>query len=201
MQPPSFPLYSHLSPPSPRHRSSPLVFTCRPGDYEYVDVLVEAEKGGGSPRRIIVDVDFRSQFELARPTATYARLSGALPPVFVGAEEKLRRIIPLLCAAALESLRERGLHVPPWRRTAYVQSKWLSRCRKISSIPLHSTTQVDLKRADGLGSFEGSQHGGAPRRPRGSALSLQFSDLSGCCSTPESWTSSVAYLDDDGITF
>ncbi|CAA6660336.1 unnamed protein product [Spirodela intermedia] len=85
---------------------------CPGGDYEYVDVLVEAKKGGGAPRRIIVDVDFRSQFELARPTATYARLSGTLPPIFVGAEEKLRRIIPLLCAAAQESLRERGLHVP-----------------------------------------------------------------------------------------
>ena len=97
------------------------------GDYEYVDVEVEG-------RRIILDVDFKSQFELARPTTTYARLSDALPSIFVGEETKLRTIIPLLCAAAQESMREKGLHVPPWRSTAYVKSKWLSACRKISSI-------------------------------------------------------------------
>ncbi|KAF5955122.1 hypothetical protein HYC85_007978 [Camellia sinensis] len=48
-------------------------------------------------------------------------------------EEKLMEIICLVCSAAKQSLRERGLHIPPWRKATYMQSKWLSHnCKKIS---------------------------------------------------------------------
>ncbi|GMH06684.1 hypothetical protein Nepgr_008524 [Nepenthes gracilis] len=101
---------------------------CSSGNYEYIDVVVEDESG--ESERLILDIDFRSQFEVARPTPSYAELSSALPFIFVGNEDKLSGIINILCAAAEESLRERGLHVPPWRTAAYMKSKWLSRCRK-----------------------------------------------------------------------
>ncbi|KAA8546527.1 hypothetical protein F0562_002734 [Nyssa sinensis] len=105
------------------------------GDYEYVDVMMK-ENRGGEAVRLIVDMDFRSQFELAKPTATYTELSNSLPSIFVGTEEKLNKIIFLLCAAAKQSLKERGLHIPPWRRASYMQSKWLSEnCKKVSFSP------------------------------------------------------------------
>lgn len=110
-------------------------------EYEYIEVNIpknerEAEGEGGG-RRLIIDIDFRSQFELARATQTYKQLWNSLPDIFVGTEEKLEKIITLLCSAAKDSLRESGLHIPPWRKTAYMHSKWLSQnCKKISSTDL-----------------------------------------------------------------
>ncbi|KAJ8563593.1 hypothetical protein K7X08_032045 [Anisodus acutangulus] len=100
------------------------------GDYEYIDVMMKESNGGTV--RLIVDIDFRSQFELARPTQDYQELLNSLPSIFVGTEEKLEGIISLLCSAAKQSLKEKGLHVPPWRKTSYMHSKWLSHnCKKI----------------------------------------------------------------------
>jgi len=101
------------------------------GDYEYIDVVVAAgEDGAGaatSSSRLVVDIDFRSQFQLARPAPWYAHLWARLPAVFVGPRARLRKAVSLLCAAAQRSLRESGLHVPPWRRSGYMQAKWLPR--------------------------------------------------------------------------
>ncbi|XVE55201.1 hypothetical protein DITRI_Ditri03aG0140500 [Diplodiscus trichospermus] len=113
------------------------------GGYEYIDVMV-MEKG--RPERVIVDIEFRSQFELARPTITYKEMINKLPLIFVGGEEKLNRIIPLICSAAKTSFKENGLHVPPWRKPAYMQSKWLSKnCKKVSVIP---PQEIDLVEDD-----------------------------------------------------
>ncbi|CAL5444081.1 unnamed protein product [Camellia sinensis] len=70
------------------------------GDYEYIDVLMKDSNGGGDETvRLIVDMDFRSQFELARPTSTYSELTASLPSIFVRTEEKLMEIICLVCLA------------------------------------------------------------------------------------------------------
>lgn len=92
--------------------------------------MKEDHAKGGS-KRVIVDIDFKSQFEVARPTQSYTKLSNKLPMIFVGYEDKLNRIISILCSAAEDSLKEKGLHIPPWRRASYMQSKW-----KLSS-PTH----------------------------------------------------------------
>ncbi|KAI4307172.1 hypothetical protein L6164_030388 [Bauhinia variegata] len=106
------------------------VFHCG-GDYEYIDVMTREKDGKAT--RVIVDMDFRSQFELAKATTGYKELTDMLPCVFVGSEAKLSKIISILCSAATESLKEKGLHIPPWRKAAYMQSKWLSKdCKKIS---------------------------------------------------------------------
>ncbi|KAK2384824.1 putative transmembrane protein [Trifolium repens] len=107
---------------------------CPAGEYEYIEVIIEDEKNINDPMRLIVDIDFKSQFELARPTEYYKELTNSLPLIFVGRENKLSKIISLLCSAAKQSLREKGLHVPPWRTNAYMQSKWLSRCHKEPNI-------------------------------------------------------------------
>ncbi|XP_057490875.1 uncharacterized protein LOC130776626 isoform X2 [Actinidia eriantha] len=105
-------------------------------EYKFVDVMVMDMSHGGEAVRLIVDMDFRSQFELARPTSTYLKLLISLPDIFVGTEEKLMSVVSLLCSAAKQSLKERGLKVPPWRKAKYMQSKWLSdNCKKIPSGP------------------------------------------------------------------
>uniref|UniRef100_A0ACD5WMG4 Uncharacterized protein n=1 Tax=Avena sativa TaxID=4498 RepID=A0ACD5WMG4_AVESA len=115
-------------------RSSWVATTQHPGgEHEYIDVHV-AEAGGASRTRLIVDIDFRSQFQLARPAPWYAQLSSRLPAAFVGPQDKLRKAVALLCLASHRSLRESGLHVPPWRRSSYMQAKWFP-CPAVAVAP------------------------------------------------------------------
>ncbi|KAI8022252.1 hypothetical protein LOK49_LG03G00914 [Camellia lanceoleosa] len=70
------------------------------GDYEYIDVLMKDSNGGGDETmRLIVGMDFRSQFELVRPASTYSELTASLSSIFVGSEEKLMELICLVCLA------------------------------------------------------------------------------------------------------
>ncbi|OVA08603.1 Protein of unknown function DUF506 [Macleaya cordata] len=117
------------------------------GDYEYIDIMMEDDddqKGGcSSESRLIIDIDLKSHFELARPTSTYTELLNSLPTLFVGSEEKLKKIISLLCSAAKHSLKQNGLFIPPWRTINYMQSKWLSHCQKVPVIthPLNKSSR------------------------------------------------------------
>lgn len=97
------------------------------GAYEYIEAVVEAKNYRGSSVRLIIDIDFKSQFEVARPTPSYKRLLHILPQIFVGDEEKLRRTVSIVCSEAKWSLRQNGLHIPPWRTATYMHSKWLSK--------------------------------------------------------------------------
>lgn len=92
---------------------------CPAGEYEYIDVIMGKE-------RVVVDVDFRSEFEIARPTKTYKAILQTLPYVFVGTCERLQSIVAIASEAVKLSLKKRGMHVPPWRKVEYVRAKWLS---------------------------------------------------------------------------
>jgi uncharacterized protein (TIGR01615 family) len=100
------------------------------GEHEYIDAVVE------SGARLVVEVDFRSEFEVARPTKAYRAVLQALPPLFVGTPDRLGRIVAVVAEAARQSLRKRGLHFPPWRKPEYMRAKWLSpHARNGSSSP------------------------------------------------------------------
>ncbi|MCO5573536.1 hypothetical protein L7F22_027307 [Adiantum nelumboides] len=94
------------------------------GEYEYIDVIFE--KGLIQSDRLILDVDFRSQFEIARPTQSYLAALRTLPVPFVGSVEKLSQVLHTLAEAAKLSLRQNAMPVPPWRTLSYMTSKWLS---------------------------------------------------------------------------
>ncbi|CAA7399183.1 unnamed protein product [Spirodela intermedia] len=100
------------------------------GEYEYLDVIVN---GGGE--RLIVDLDFRSEFEIARSTKSYRAALQALPMIFVGREDRLVEIITVMSEAARQSLKKKGLHVPPWRKPEYMRAKWLSPSRRLYPPP------------------------------------------------------------------
>uniref|UniRef100_A0A803LFJ9 Uncharacterized protein n=1 Tax=Chenopodium quinoa TaxID=63459 RepID=A0A803LFJ9_CHEQI len=88
------------------------------GEYEYVDVIVGGE-------RLIIDIDFRSEFEVARSTKTYKSILQALPHIFVGKSDRLSKIICILSEAAKQSLKKKGMHIPPWRKADYVQANFV----------------------------------------------------------------------------
>ncbi|KAJ8543132.1 hypothetical protein K7X08_005655 [Anisodus acutangulus] len=89
------------------------------GAYEYIDVVIEGE-------RLLIDIDFRSEFEIARSTRSYKSLLQVLPNIFVGKADRLQKIVHLLTEAAKQSLKKKGMPCPPWRKAEYVKAKWLS---------------------------------------------------------------------------
>ncbi|XP_002971742.2 uncharacterized protein LOC9640268 [Selaginella moellendorffii] len=95
------------------------------GDYEYVDVVFDSG-GQAEDRRLILDLDFQSQFEIARPTPSYRAALKLLPVVFVGSVKKLHRVLEIMSEAAKQSLTQNSMHLPPWRTIEYMFAKWLS---------------------------------------------------------------------------
>ncbi|KAL6635034.1 hypothetical protein ACP70R_027705 [Stipagrostis hirtigluma subsp. patula] len=99
-----------------------------PGAHEYVDVTVGSSL---SPSHYIVEVNVAGEFEIARPSAEYRDLLLSLPPVLVARPEALAQLAAAMCDAAAESIRGAGMHVPPWRRAAYVQAKWSAQYERV----------------------------------------------------------------------
>lgn len=89
------------------------------GEHEYIDVIIAGE-------RLLVDVDFRAEFQIARSTKGYTAVLQSLPSVFVGKEDRVGQIVAVVSEAARLSLNKDGLHFPPWRKPEYMRSKWLA---------------------------------------------------------------------------
>lgn len=100
------------------------------GSYEFIDVL----RKDSSSTRYFVDLDFASEFEIARPTNSYARLLQQLPEVFVGTGNDLKQILRTASDAAKASLKSRGLHLPPWRKHRFTQNKWFGSYRRTTNL-------------------------------------------------------------------
>eukprot|EP01018_Ginkgo_biloba_P024921 Gb_34690 [translate_table: standard] len=92
------------------------------GHYECIDIIIDGRNCGSE--RLFVEIDFRAQFEIARPTRQYSGLVQLLPNLFVGKAERLRQIIKMICDAAKQSFKKKGMMIPPWRKYRYMQAKW-----------------------------------------------------------------------------
>ncbi|XP_020234261.1 uncharacterized protein LOC109814284 [Cajanus cajan] len=95
------------------------------GSHEFIDVV----HSGEATRRYFVDLDFRAQVEIARPTRRFAEALAAVPAVFVGRAEELKRSVSIVCDAARRCFKSRGLPVPPWRKNRFMQRKWFGPSR------------------------------------------------------------------------
>ena len=95
----------------------------RAGEHSYVDVAVQTRSGKAV--RVVVEPSFRAEFEVARAGAEYRALVAAVPEVFVGRAERLRAVVKAMCAAAKQCMKENNMHLGPWRKHKYMQSKWL----------------------------------------------------------------------------
>ncbi|TVU44585.1 hypothetical protein EJB05_04030 [Eragrostis curvula] len=121
------------------------------GEHEYIDAVVGA--ADTAPVRLIVEVDFRSQFELARSTKAYRAALQLLPPLFVGTPERLGKIVAVVAEAARQSLKKKGLHFPPWRKPEYTRAKWLSPHSRVPAVPAASAP-TPVQAASFSGEFE-----------------------------------------------
>lgn len=101
-----------------------LVVSLLAGDHEYIDVV--NYNNSGSSERLIIDIDFRSHFEIARAVQSYNRILNSLPVVYVGSLTKLKQFLQVMAEAGRSSLKQNSMPLPPWRSLAYLQAKWQS---------------------------------------------------------------------------
>jgi uncharacterized protein (TIGR01615 family) len=99
------------------------------GDYEYIDVLFDQ----AGKERLIVDIDFRGQFQIARPTQHYSAALQMVPIVFVGRPDRLQQLVDIMSDATKWSLKSCGMHLPPWRKTDYMRAKWLASYKRTTN--------------------------------------------------------------------
>ncbi|KAM3278858.1 hypothetical protein ACQJBY_046261 [Aegilops geniculata] len=123
------------------------------GEHEYIDAVV------GDGARLIVEVHFRSEFEVARSTKAYRAALQALPPLFVGTSDRLGKIVSVVAEAARQSMKKKGLHFPPWRKPEYMRAKWLSPHvrtgdKSAAPSPAASATATAVSAASFSGEFE-----------------------------------------------
>lgn len=96
------------------------------GHYEYIDINI-------SGKRYIIEVLLSREFEIARPTDQYASLLDVFPAIFVGEVEELKQVVRLVCRAIKSSMKSTDMHVPPWRRNGYMQSKWFGTYKRTTN--------------------------------------------------------------------
>ncbi|KAG7569775.1 PDDEXK-like [Arabidopsis thaliana x Arabidopsis arenosa] len=95
------------------------------GDNEYIDIIL-SDSEVGQDDRLIVDIDFRSHFEIARAVDSYQRIMESLPVVYVGTVARLNQFLQVMVDAAKFSLKQNSMPLPPWRSLNYLRSKWHS---------------------------------------------------------------------------
>ncbi|KAL5702152.1 hypothetical protein ACHQM5_027401 [Ranunculus cassubicifolius] len=120
------------------------------GEYEYIDVIIDGE-------RVLIDIDFKSEFEIARSTGNYRSILQTLPSIFVGQADRLQKIVWIIADAAKQSLKKKGMPVPPWRRAEYMRAKWLSpytRTSMNSEEPIPPVIKSQIKTNNFSGEFE-----------------------------------------------
>ncbi|KAG6469451.1 uncharacterized protein LOC122034393 [Zingiber officinale] len=101
------------------------------GEHTYIDVKMETKSGKKGPVRLVIEQNFRAEFEMARSSQEYNRLVMSLPEIFVGKAEKLRGVVKIVCAAAKKCMKDNKMHMAPWRKHKYMQSKWLGTSERI----------------------------------------------------------------------
>ncbi|KAF4382730.1 hypothetical protein F8388_015558 [Cannabis sativa] len=105
------------------------------GEHTYLEVVDRSSSKRGE-MRVVIELNFRAEFEMARASEDYNRLISRLPEVFVGKTERLGSVIKILCSAAKKCMKEKNMHLGPWRKYKYMQAKWLGKCERSTPAPL-----------------------------------------------------------------
>jgi uncharacterized protein (TIGR01615 family) len=121
------------------------------GEHEFIDVI--NHHNNTESDRYIIQLDFRSHFEIARAVKPYNSLLKSLPPIFVGSTSKLKKYLQTMEKAAKSSLKQNSMPFPPWRSLAYLEAKWeLTSPREInlSSKNDNGSSESDHRQCTGL---------------------------------------------------
>lgn len=131
------------------------------GEHTFIDVIDSSNPKKGEVR-VIIELNFRAEFEMARGCKEYNRLVTILPEVFVGKIERLLSLIKILCTAAKKCMKDKKMHIGPWRKQKYMQAKWLKTRERVEAAKLLYSSAMD----------EYSSR--PPSRPRASMLTVDL---------------------------
>ncbi|XP_029129596.1 uncharacterized protein LOC109810386 isoform X2 [Cajanus cajan] len=123
------------------------------GEHTYLEVMDNSNTKKGEVK-VVIELNFRGEFEMARASEEYNKLISQLPEVYVGKIERLRVIINIMCSAAQKCMKEKKMHIGPWRKKRYMQSKWLGMTNnnrsKMTPLPMVYSEQPRNSRASML---------------------------------------------------
>ncbi|XP_073271436.1 uncharacterized protein [Primulina huaijiensis] len=108
------------------------------GEHEFIDVITH--ENNEDPQRYIIDIDFRSHFQIARAVKPYNVVLSSLPPIYVGTLTKLKQYLEIMVEATRFSLEQNSMPLPPWRSLAYLEAKWESPSQRIVSLHPDATS-------------------------------------------------------------
>ncbi|KAL6567402.1 hypothetical protein OROGR_001070 [Orobanche gracilis] len=137
-------------------RSSPDIPS---GEHTFLDVVDRTNLK--KEVRVIIELNFRAEFEMARANEEYNKLVKRVPEIFVGKTERLLGLLKILCGAAKKCMKEKKMHMGPWRKHRYMQAKWLRTCQRLAPDQPLSMTIGFLDR---------------PARPRMSMLTVDLTE-------------------------
>ncbi|CAN4101808.1 unnamed protein product [Withania somnifera] len=106
------------------------------GEHQFIEVI--SHGNDGCSERYIIDLDFRSHFEIARAVKSYNVVLSCLPPVYVGTVTKLKLYLQAMVEAAKCSLKQNSMPLPPWRSLAYLEAKWESPSQRVVNVRVQS---------------------------------------------------------------
>ncbi|XP_016472366.1 uncharacterized protein LOC107794397 [Nicotiana tabacum] len=95
------------------------------GEHTYMEVVQNPISKKGEIMKVIIELNFRGEFEMARANEEYNGLVKQLPEVYVGKIERLRNLIKILCCASKKCMKEKKMHMAPWRKHKYMQAKYV----------------------------------------------------------------------------
>ncbi|KAJ1391262.1 hypothetical protein SESBI_36827 [Sesbania bispinosa] len=94
------------------------------GSHEYIEVIASTITRKQIP--ILIELEFRDQFQIAKAGEEYQKLVSCLPEFYVGKPDYLTAIVRVMCKAAKKSMKEKKMHLGPWRKSSFMLMKWSS---------------------------------------------------------------------------
>ncbi|KDP45627.1 hypothetical protein JCGZ_17234 [Jatropha curcas] len=93
------------------------------GKHEYIEVIVNTS---GRKKQItyLIELEFKDQFEIAKACDEYKKLIAQLPKYYIGKADYLNAIVGIICDSAKRSMKEKKIHMGPWRKRSFMQMKW-----------------------------------------------------------------------------
>lgn len=85
--------------------------------------------------RFVVDLSFKEQFRIAKPTQRYGLLLDCVPDTYVAPEASVAPLVNFMCHEMALAFSSTGVVLPPWRQTTSMLSKWLPRKSLDEQVP------------------------------------------------------------------
>ncbi|XP_047309495.1 uncharacterized protein LOC124912903 [Impatiens glandulifera] len=138
------------------------------GEHKFLDVIDGKNRKGDTMTRVIIELNFRAEFEMNKAGEEYQRLTRKLPEVFVGKVHRLECLIKIVCSAAKKCMKEKKMHMGPWRKQRYMQAKWVGgACERIEPPTASATPAMGWTTRTRL-------EAGGDRRPMASMLTVDL---------------------------